>query len=115
MISHYLRREKNLKNESFEYIKSDDQKLNISHFPICVNLTLASPVRITIEEFEKAVMSLAVNKEECAFCKNETTIKCFADKPISKYSLIRLGDFWFQLHKRSEAVKAGKYCIESLQ
>ena len=90
-----------------EILKNTDL-LRASHFPICLNATIRSSVKVLEEQFEAAVMDLAANKEDCQFIRNESSIKCFMQTPKNRMSLLRLGDYWIQFHRRNELQSVDK-------
>jgi hypothetical protein len=71
-------------------------------FPICLNLTVKSVLRVLDLDFENALIDFAINKEDCQLVRNESSIKCFLQTPKNRMSVLRIGDFWIQFHKRSE-------------
>lgn len=86
-------------------VKSDGG-ISTNDFPVILNMTIKSPVKISAEELESALVESAINREECQFSKNESLIKCFLFKPKNKLSLLRIGDYWIEFHHLKELLKA---------
>jgi hypothetical protein len=93
-------------NESLQGVP-EKQVLNAQDFPICLNLTIKSSAKLLDIDFENALMDMSVNKEDCQLVRNESSIKCFMQTPKNRLSLLRLGDFWIQFHKRSDLQNTG--------
>ena len=83
-----------------------NQTLSLSDFPICVNITVKSPIKIVVDELENSIIQSAVNSEDCQFYKNESSIKCFLFKTKSRASVLRLGDYWVRFHQDLDLARA---------
>ncbi|CAF0761910.1 unnamed protein product [Brachionus calyciflorus] len=99
-------------NLTFNYT-IDPKNVLFDDFPILLNLTLKTPVLLSEDQLQNAMVDYSINNKRCTI-QNDTQIRCSLFRQKDSSSLLRISDYWIELSQltpRQQKLNGAEYEI----